>query len=280
MKPSQIIVISDMHIGSKYGLCPTEGLHTDDTDIHPTSIQKKLHERHWLPFWEAMERETGGKAHLHINGDIVDGDWSRLAPHQITNIGLEQVKLAENLLMPLKSKYGTITAIRGTPTHVGQQGELEEKICEKLGTVRRGGLHTHWALRIQMSNDAIIDFKHHGSVSMPKHATGAAVDTAWQNCIIEHMKSKPDAKFTRPPDMCIRSHGHYYKCSGGGTYLAEERSLMTPAWQLMSPYGYKVASGRDSNINIGGLLLRVENGKVRVIDDYIWNIPNSRVISL
>jgi len=55
----------------------------------------------------------------------------------------------------------------------------------------------------------------------------------------------------------VRSHRHRLFHTGSPTANGTGLSVVTPCWQLKTPYSYRLAGARLSQPQIGGILLRL-----------------------
>jgi hypothetical protein len=96
----------------------------------------------------------------------------------------------------------------------------------------------------------LIHFLHHiGTVSSPAHEA-TAVNTEMVMELVEACRQGE-----RPPHCIVRSHRHRYievrKAMAHGLATA----VVTPCWQLKTPFVYKITGGRLSAPEIGGLVI-------------------------
>jgi hypothetical protein len=109
----RILVISDTHIGSVWGLMPSEMVTYMGNEIIANKGQKYL-----LQKWEEMKQQVGNYDILVLNGDIVDGVQSKTMGFEsvITDWQL-QGDLAFMLLEDIVKKAEITFLIRGTEYH-------------------------------------------------------------------------------------------------------------------------------------------------------------------
>ena len=59
-----------------------------------------------------------------------------------------------------------------------------------------------------------------------------------------------------PPDYVIRSHRHRYIKVDNPSERHEAAAIVTPGWQGKTPFAYRIAGGRVSEPQFGGILIR------------------------
>jgi hypothetical protein len=280
MPIEQLLIVSDTHCGSKFGLCDPEGIPVPDDEppIVPSKLATQLWNECWLPSNEWADANISPGCALLINGDTIEGVNNKNREKNITNLFNRQQELAVKALGPLASKIkaagGHVLGTYGTEWHAGASGESDISVCKALGATKILGTYAPPVLSFRMANGAILDIKHHGPVQMPVQELSIVLAREYQNRVMSQQKAGLEA-----PHLCIRSHGHTYRRAGGYTPLTDEVALMTPGWKLMDPYGYKVACARNSNLSIGLVLLEIENGVV-MVRNHRYDINTNPIIDL
>ena len=134
MDIKNIIVVSDLHFGCKFGLCPPK-FKLDEGGWYESSVYQKEVYKRWQEFWNVWVPEvTKGEDYIIvINGDVVDGNHHN-STTQITHNLKDQRNLAIETLSPIvaKKKAKKLYMIRGTEVHVGQSADNEESIAQLL----------------------------------------------------------------------------------------------------------------------------------------------------
>lgn len=251
---SNIIVISDTHCGCQLGLCPPEGLKLDEGGIYtPSSLQRRVW-GFWEEFWgEWVPRVTRGEPYAVVmNGDGIDGRHHG-ATHQISHNIKDQIELAHRILAPVARKAeGGYYHVRGTEAHVGPSAEAEEALAARLGAVpNSAGQHARWELWKKLGPH-LCHFLHH---------IGTTGSTAWQATAVNKEMSESFVEAGRwgdqPPQVIVRSHRHTCIEVRVPTAAGYGIAIVTPAWQMRTPFAWKVPGARLSQPQIGGILIRL-----------------------
>lgn len=250
-----VIVISDLHCGCRLGLCPPE-VQLDDGGIYQSSDAQKMVYDFWLYFWNTWVKQvTKGEDYaIVLNGDAIDGNHHN-STTQISHNITDQVRIAQAVLSPIlrDKKCKAYYHIRGTEAHVGISGQNEEILAESLGAIpNEQGQYARWELYLKIGgHKKLCHFSHHvGSTSSSAYESTAPFRESVE------MLVESGRWGHNPPDAIIRSHRHraieIRKPSQNGYNIV----LVTPGWQMKTPYVYKLIAGRVGMPEIGGYLLR------------------------
>ncbi len=231
-----------------------DGARLDENNVVSASpIQLKMW-HWWREFWdEWVPMATHGEPFAVVhNGDAIDGvhhhgttQWSHCIADQRTH--------AEKILRPVVDACeGRYYHIRGTEAHVGQSGTEEEQLAKALGAIpNKDGQFARWELWKRLG-DKLIHFTHHiGTTSSAAHETSAV------NAEMASAFNEAGRWGHEPPAVIVRSHRHRH-C--GITLPAEwgrAIAFVTAAWQLKTPFVYRIPGGRNSTPHVGGSLIRL-----------------------
>ena len=261
-----IIVISDLHVGSHLGLCPPRITLDEGGHYRPGRFQRILW-KCWREFWDSWVPEiTGGERFaVVVNGDVIDG-----TPHGsvagLANL-TDQENAAVEILAPIKERAAKFFMVRGTEAHVGKSAQSEERIAEALRAEGNAEVRARWDLRIKLGKD-LLHFAHHtGTTTSPAYELTALtreLTAAWLEA----------AQWGhRPPDLLIRSHRHRFAVATLPVAESLARVVVTPGWQLRTPFVWRTASLR--RVQIGGVCLSARrDGNPCDIYQRIWNPPD------
>lgn len=255
-----LIVVSDTHSGCRLALCPREGIALDDGgEYMPSPLQRKLCDW-WDEFWnEWVPAVTHGEPwDLLHNGDAVEG-CHHGSVTQISHNLRDQGNIAYTLLAPCvercKASGGKYYHIRGTEAHVAKSGQEEERLAERLGAVpNEYGQYARWELWKRVGDGLIHALHHIGTTSSSAHETSAL------NAELSASYNEAGRWGHEPPDIVVRSHRHRSSevrlPARKHGELRYATVVVTPAWQLKTPFTYKIAGARLSQPQIGGILIR------------------------
>lgn len=276
-------ICGDLHCGSTVGLCPPEGMELDDGGLYNASdAQQWLWER-WEEAWKEAKDTIGrrNKFTLVLNGDLIDGDHHRTAQIASPLTGIHARCAVESLRVPLALKPSAIHVVRGTPSHVGRSGDVEEGIARGL----KQALHpvikdpdtdtlSSYRRRIDVE-DVRLDIAHHGRMGQRAHTRGSysrlySFDI-WAEQALDLIKegnraTSPEElhevwNAKRVAQVAIRSHNHKFQDSGYD-HRGITRVVSMPAFQLATEYVHRIAA--ESLADIGIVLLVCDHGNVEV----------------
>jgi hypothetical protein len=268
-----IVVVSDTHCGCQLGLCPTEGMALDEGGrVMPSPLQRKVWAM-WETFWgEWVPQATRNEPFTVVfNGDAIDGRHHGATTQMSHNLK-DQVALAYGILKPIVAACeGRYYHIRGTEAHVGPSAAEEEALARLLGAIPNAdGQHARWELWKKLGPH-LVHFLHH---------IGATGSQAYESTALMKEMTESFVEAGRwgdqPPQIIVRSHRH--RClelrmpTVGGYGMA----VVTPAWQLKTPFVYRIPGARLSQPQIGGVLLRLGDEEV-YSRSKVWRIERPEV---
>lgn len=272
-----VIVVSDLHCGCQLGLCPPTITLDNGGEYRSSRLQNKTWDmwKHFINEWIPMV--TKGEDYCFIvNGDVVDGKHhgsTTQISHNLNdqkNIAIEV--LNEVLKKPKCKKY---FHIRGTEAHVGASAELEEGIAQQLGSIKDEiGNHARWELWLRIgAKDSLVHITHHVGTSSSASYESTAVYKELIEAYTEAGKQRQD-----PPDVIVRSHRHRYFKTEIPTTEGMGIALVTPGWQLKTPFTYRLTLGRSSVPQIGGILIRKGDEDAIYTRAKVWNLQRTKEV--
>lgn len=272
-----LIVVSDLHCNSRLGLCPPKKIKLDMGGTYePSTLQKKVW-KWWEIFWrDWVPMVTRGEPFaVCVNGDSVEGKPYNSKTSISDNLN-DQARLAEMILDPIKRMCARdeqdrhlFFMTRGTEAHVGKSAEEEERIAENLGTIPDNeGCYARNRLWIRLGGEdgCLVDVLHHiGTTSSAAYETTALLKEYTESCAEAAKWHLP------PPDTIIRSHRHILSEVRVPTKKGYGIVVVTPGWQLRTPFSYKIAGGRIRLPQFGGILVR-QGDEEHYTRHKVWNI--------
>lgn len=258
-----LVVISDTHVGCKLALVPPDPIRLDGGGQYiPSDLQRGMW-HYWREFWdEWVPMATRGEPFdLVHNGDAIDGVHHN-STTQISHNMEDQVRIAEIVMEPIVERCvksgGTYYHIRGTEAHVGKSGEHEERLARNLGA--KPNSHNQYARfdlwkRVGETTDRVraplVHLLHHiGTTSSAAHES-SAVNAEMAAEFVEAGRWNRE-----PPDYIVRSHRHRSIAVNLDTQKGYAAAIVTPAWQLKTPYVWKIPGARVSEPQLGGIVIR------------------------
>jgi hypothetical protein len=248
-----LVVISDLHIGCQLGLCHPDGHRLDNAGHYrPSRAQRRIWDI-WQEFWgdwvpKVTHREPFD---LLINGDLMDGVHHGSTSQWSHNLH-DQANAAYDIIEPVRQKARHLYIVRGTPAHAGESGVEEERLAQRLrASPDRDGRFARWELWKKIDSYLVHATHHIGTTASSQHEVSAV------NAELAALFTEAGRWGNQPPDVIVRSHRH--RCSE--LRLPAERcyatAFVTAAWQLKTPFTFKVAGGRVTTPQIGGSIIRL-----------------------
>ncbi len=274
-KINNIIVISDQHFGCEMGLFPLDKFRLDGGGYYyPSPLQKKVRWM-WDYFWKEWVPEvTKGEDYIVVNnGDAIDGVHHGSVTQFSQNLAVQK-DFAVTCLLPIieNKKCARYYHIRGTEAHVGKSSQYEEEIAQTLkAKPDDNGNYARWELWYSMQKK-LIHFSHH---------IGTTGSSAYESTAVykEMVEQFVDAGRwgDQPPDVVVRSHRHRQFETRIATKNGYGISLVTPGWQLKTPFVHKLPGGRASTPQMGGYLIRHGDEDQIFTRFKVWRISRSKV---
>lgn len=252
MNINNLVIVSDLHVGCRMGLCHPDGHDMDDGGRYtPSPVQRKVW-NWWEEFWgEWVPEVTHGEPYaVCVNGDCLDGVHHRAVSQWSQNLTYQR-RAAIEILRPVVSGCAGYYHVRGTEAHAGASGQDEEAIAEALGAVRgSAGEFARWELWIRIGR-GLAHLTHHIGTSGSMHYESTAVMRELTESYVESGRWADE-----PPDWVVRSHRHRNCEVRVQTHKGFATACVTPGWQLKTPFAYKIVGARQAQPQIGGTLLR------------------------
>ena len=270
-----VIVISDTHCGCKLGLMPPEVQLDEGTIIRQSPLQVKTWEM-WNHFWdEWVPKVTKGEPYVVVhNGDAIDGVHHQSTTQVSQNI-TDQLMIGVDVLKPRIQKAEAYFHIRGTEAHVGKSGQDEEKLAKELNSSPDElKNYARWELWLRI-NGSLIHFTHHIGTT----ASASYESTAVYKELVEAY-NEAGRWGEEPPDVVVRSHRHRQFETRVPTKKGYGISLVTPAWQLKTPFVWRGALGRTGTPQIGGYLIRTGSVDGIYTRFKVWHLDRSPEVKI
>jgi hypothetical protein len=241
-----ITVVSDLHVGSSTGLCPVDGLELDDGGMYiPSKAQLEV-ARVWEKFFLDGKALKGIKKRvLVVNGDTVDGFHHNTVALATNNVEVQE-KGAIKLLGGISKYYDRVFMTRGTEAHVQQSGMSEERVAKAVGAeADEAGNHASWQLWMDVQG-VIFNIAHHIGTTSSAAYESSAVMREMVAALVEAGQWRQQL-----PSVIVRSHRHRYIKVGIPSESGDIEAVVTPGWQLRTPFVEKIDRMRLPHI--GGI---------------------------
>lgn len=252
-KINNLVIVSDLHCGCKLGLCPNGAQPlTDGGTYDPSPFQKKVWSW-WEEFWgEWVPRVCRDEPFaVLVNGETVDGVHHG-ATHQISQNKEDQKDIAVRVLTPVRDACeGRFYINSGTPVHSGESGCDDESVAKTLGAIPDAtGRRARYVSWIRVGN-ALVNAMHHIGTTGSQAYESTAVHKEMVEAFVEAGRWGNE-----PPDFVVRSHRHRFVETRIPTSKGFAASIVTPGWQAKTPFAFKIAGGRQSEPQFGGIVIR------------------------
>ncbi len=274
--PKRILVVSDLHVGSIYGILPPKFVTSAGAEILPNVGQKYL----WQ-CWEHAAANVGAVDVLVVNGDAIDGKQQAQEGTEICLPLLEdQSEAAYQCLDYLQRaiNFPKIFCVAGTEYHDQRAARETEVIAQRIGAQRYQGMGTGRYCREVLDlevNGAILNFSHGTSIAGGLYrATPPDREAVWSAL------SGKQGKAARA-DAVIRSHAHHFV----HVEHPSKHALITPCWQLQTRFMRKNSVYRMMP-DIGYVVVSIDPDAKKLGDDpciiskKLYPLPEPKVTHL
>lgn len=259
----RLAVVSDIHAGSSVAVCAAPVELDDGQTVQPSEAQRWLADL-WEEYWAWVAANRGDWLGILVNGDLFDGDHHGTYQMMSRHPGVQGAIARRLFEVVFDLKPDSVIFVRGTESHVGQSGATEEgfaKQCAERGlpvVPDPSGASSWWHFRGQFGA-TLVDAAHHGRIGgreWTKH--NAALNQAADITLSHAVSGDPI------PGLAIRSHLHTFSDSGHNFPC---RTIQTPAFQLKTGFGHRVATDKVSDI--GGLLITLPDTGLATVESRI-----------
>ena len=255
------------------GLCPPDGAAMDGGGTYkPSRFQRKM----WL-WWEEFWHDwvprvcRGDPFGVVCLGEPIDGTHHGSVTQFTQNL-VVQGNLAIKILQPIVELCeGRFWMLRGTEAHDGKSGQQAERVAREVKAIpNREGQHARYRLRklvghpgTKPSKCALVDCIHQIGTTGRQH-----YETSAPHAELIEAFTEAGRWGRRPPDAIVRGHRHRFIKTEVPTKSGRAMAIVAPGWQGKTPFAYRVAGGRQSTPQFGGVLLR--SGDEELIYERHW----------
>ena len=258
---TQVVVVSDLHVGSTLGLCKPVVYLDDGQEYRANRLQQEAWDYWTNVFWKQVwqNKKKGIKTVVVANGDLVDSQHHGTVQVFSSSI-MDHINHAAEILDPIREKADAFFVTRGTPAHVMASGAADEQIARQIKATKAngnpGGVRSSYHLKLNIDG-VLFDIAHQGPNPGYRMWTRGNTVRAFVRTIVL------DALVTgnRPPDALVRSHVHskvHETCRDYG-HVCE--AYITPAFQWKTEYAHQIAS-HESIADVGGLIVTISGGRM------------------
>lgn len=260
MEHEDVLIISDTHVGSAFGLMP-EGFLSSTGIRLPLNMGQEYLLECWQHFLNALPPLF---AFLIINGDAPEGQNPAEEARLLSEVDpVWQVDAAEMLYRPLVERVTRgVFMTSGSRYHVGVGATFENVLARRLGArPNRAGRRVRPWLHLHV-NGRLIEAAHRQSYTIVNRAMPLERE-------IRYAKVRCADQGKPIPDAIVRSHTHV----GFRLWVEDEwMAMSTPGWKLQDHYAQtSISPNRMLPAKIGAVLLRVWHQPVGGYK--LWPIP-------
>jgi hypothetical protein len=257
-----VLVVSDLHCGSIYGMMPPDFATSAGAPMIQNVGQKYLWEC-WLNLCQRVS-ELPIFA-VVVNGDSIEGEERRAKGAELClSLMADQSECAAVCLRKLKAAIKSkppFFVIRGTPYHDSEAGREAEAVAEKIGARPYTGYGAGRLCRraLDLEHDGVVvNFSHGTSVAGGLYrATPPDREAVWSAL------AGKDGKVPRA-DALVRAHAHHFV----RVEHPSKHAIIGPCWQLQTDYMGKNSVYRMLP-DIGAVLIWVDGAAKRAGEDPI-----------
>ena len=266
------IVIGDTHIGSSSGLAYTPDLEK------PNIWQKwifKVYANHFLPdiekYIDEVQKRYGAIDHIHLanGGDMGDLDTKkRSSANEYWAVNEKQVTAnAKKLFDPLWKMCDSAHFIRGTRSHVGTGGGVDEAIADDCDiTIPKDRHNKSWYDWEYKLAGVHVQMQHYGK-NKSKWGDESLLSALRSEVILDRASNNELI-----PDICYRFHFHYPMQTDPDKY---PRMIGNAAWQLPYEYIYERDPVGRTNL-IGGYICVFRDGEILEVKRLTYKYPKAK----
>jgi hypothetical protein len=227
-KPMLLVLVSDLHCGSKVGLCPPS---VENGSGNIITHGKNLHQAWLWSVWQELTDKALSivgidNAVLAMNGDATEGSHHRNERELIDADIAIHTDMAAECLTPLAKACSKRFVTLGTECHTL---EMEHVLARKMGA-ETGKARDKWLIEI---NGCLVDMAHHMTTTSRAYLEASAMSILMGNARLQSVRAGH-----RPADIYLRAHrhcgGHY--SDGSGLFC------VTGAFQMLTRHGHKVVT--------------------------------------
>jgi len=216
-----IVNISDMHVGSRWGIFPP-GFQGATGEV----IQLNVGQEYLNECWEHQLKVLPKRFDiLLLNGDIIHGKNKKENALHLTEQDPEwQVRAAKVLLEPLAKRARAVLATQGSPYHTGPGGWGDEALAHSLKARPDPAGHSAWDWALWNVDGVLLDVCHRESACIRYGSMPLEREQQFD-------RMSADIK-GGSADLIIRAHIHTFQFLNADGELA----VSSPAWCLQGGF--------------------------------------------
>ncbi len=259
-----IALVSDLHVGSIYGLFPENYVMRDGNTIGLNEGQKKIlgYFKDFVKTCKDFKTDT-----VFIVGDIISGvNWKELGRAMLPCDMDEQIKACAELLK-LFGKEVKLCVWGGTPYHNSRELSAEEKLVD---TLKKDGYNSQYMGQVTVCRlisepkERLAFVAHEASSSMMYPETSMGRD------IMFFLEGRALEKLPKI-DIVIRGHRHSW-CH---IHKSDIHYIQLPCWEAFTPYKNAIINYAKFQPDIGGAIMFLDDAARCRVFHYLY--PNVHI---
>lgn len=249
-----LVVVSDLHIGSDYGLLPPGFHNKSGNEIGLNPLQRWLWEE-WQDMWAYVHKYRDDRPFsVIVNGDVIDGfhhGTKEIWSHDESEHGIAAYFVLRDALQDAHKVF----FVEGTESHTK---DYEHAIAVRLDSELKNVVGCFPTLDLEM-NGSFIRADHHISTT-----TRAYLETSALGPTLNNERINRSRHGSRIPDIVFRAHRHRFGLFDDGYGMI----CVTPPWQGLTRFGRRVVP--DAMLQVGSVIVDWKSGKPQ-INKYLVN---------
>lgn len=254
-----IVIVSDLHCGSTLGLTTEQVMPmAEGGGYQPSRFQADV-ARAWHDFFRnIVPKETKGskKRILVVNGDMVDGNHHNTVALATNNIQIQEM-WATTILTDASKDFDRVYCTLGTEAHSLPGGQADERIAAAIGAEKNpDGMSAAWQLWLDIDG-MLVNIAHHIGTTSSAAYESSAVMRELVAALVEAGQWEQ-----KLPDVIVRSHRHRYIRLAIPSAKGEIQAVVTPGWQLKTPFVERLDRMRMPHI--GAIILKMDGSTCEI----------------
>jgi len=258
--PTIVSHVGDLHVNSSVGLMPPIVTLDDGQKVKQSKTQRWLW-KNWLDFW-ARTAQYKKEQDARVVG-IINGDWGDINSYSGFQLIEPEnydvvLRMMVDAVVPMREVCDEIIVCRGTESHVGGVGWMENRAAKVIEAAqnKQEGTYSWFTWRGEVDGVKLTSSHHPGTTSMRSWTAGNEANRRAAMDVYNYAMS------AWKPALTLWGHYHHYADSGTTHPV---RAIYNRCWQVKTAYEYKLGFATQEDV-IGGLWAFCDNEKLEVKD--------------
>jgi hypothetical protein len=258
----RIAAVSDLHLMSRYSLCPPDFMSKEENPLLPNPGQIQLYNS-WKSFCKTCDEWEVDT--VLLAGDLVHGQNAKeRGTGLMTTSTNEQITVAKKVLKPFL-KDRSSHWVSGSGYHNTHHGMgIEEDICEQL---KEAKYDAHWYGTV-----ANLEIKPFGKIINLSHGGGSAAYYRETIAAREIIYGKAAQVNDKLPKIDMYVHGHYHWFCY--MHQSNVHHLQLPSWIAYEPITLFTRNYTRYQPDIGGCLILFDHEGRITVWHFCYDLPH------